>query len=79
MYEAAGWRERNNDELHRDLLTLLGDTDHALLAQLFPPVAESHAAGSFETGTVKTPTICQVSPPPPSTCTHSAHMLRTTA
>ena len=79
VYEAAGWRERNNDELHRDMLTLLGDTDHALLAQLFPPVAESHAAGSFETGTVKTPTICQVSPPPPSTCTHSAHMLRTTA
>ena len=58
VYEAAGWRERNNDELHRDLLTLLGDTDHALLAQLFPPVEE--VAGVFETGTVKTPTICQV-------------------
>ena len=58
VYEAAGWRERNNDELHRDLLTLLGDTDHALLAQLFPPVEE--VAGVFETGTVKKPTICQV-------------------
>ena len=58
VYEAAGWRERNNDELHRDLLTLLGDTDHALLAQLFQPVEE--VAGVFETGTVKTPTIAQV-------------------
>ena len=34
------------------------DTDHALLAQLFPPVEE--VAGVFETGTVKKPTICQV-------------------
>ena len=58
VYEAAGWRERNNDELHRDLLTLLGDTDHELLAQLFQPVEE--VAGVFETGTVKTPTIAQV-------------------
>ena len=58
VYEAAGWRERNNDELHRDLLTLLGDTDHELLGQLFQPVEE--VAGVFETGTVKTPTIAEV-------------------
>ena len=57
VYEAAGWRERNNDELHRDLLTLLGDTYHELLGQLFESAEEST---SFETGTVKTPTIAQV-------------------
>lgn len=37
---------------------LLGDTEHPLLSQLFPPVEERE--GGFETGTVKTPTICQV-------------------
>jgi len=36
---------------------LLGDTDHELLGQLFEPAEEST---SFETGTVKTPTIAQV-------------------
>ena len=58
VYEAAGWRERNNDELHRDLLILLGDTEHELLGQLFQPVEE--VAGVFETGTVKTATIAEV-------------------
>ena len=57
VYEAAGWLDKNNDEVHRDLRVLLGDTDHNLLAMLFEPVEGGHAR---EPGTVRTPTISQV-------------------
>ena len=72
VYEASGWIERNNDELHADLLEVLGGSKHPLIAAIFP---RSGGAGGRR-GTVVMPTICQASSdtvPLPHTRSYRGH------
>jgi len=56
VYEAAGWLEKNNDDLHYDLRKMISSCSLSFFSQLFPPLPES----SPKTGSINSPTISTV-------------------